>query len=88
MVVDYRRLNAVMRKDRYPLPHINDLLERLGKASIFTKIDLRNAYHLLRIKEGDEWKTAFRTRYGSFEFLVMPFSLTNVCYERENEDVV
>ena len=66
-----------MRKDRYPLLHINDLLERLGKASIFTKIDLRNAYHLLRIKEGDEWKTAFRTRYSSFDFLVMPFGLTN-----------
>ena len=77
MVVDYRRLNAVMRKDRYPLPHINDLLEHLGKASIFTKIDLQNAYHLLHIKQGDEWKTAFRTRYGSFEFLIMPFSLTN-----------
>ena len=60
-----------------PLPRINDLLERLGKASVFTKIDLRNAYHLLRIKDGDEWKTAFRTRYGSFEFLVMPFGLTN-----------
>ena len=77
MVVDYRRLNAVSRKDRYPLPRINDLLERLGRASVFTKIDLRNAYHLLRIKEGDEWKTAFRSRYGSFEFLVMPFGLTN-----------
>jgi hypothetical protein len=77
MVMDYRRLNTVTRKDRYPIPHINDLLERLGKASIFTKIDLRNAYHLLRIKEGDEWKTAFQTRYGSFEFLIMPFGLTN-----------
>jgi hypothetical protein len=77
MVVDYRRLNTATRKDRYPLPHINDLLERLGKASVFTKIDLRNAYHLLRIRDGDEWKTAFRTRYGSFEFLVMPFGLTN-----------
>jgi hypothetical protein len=77
MVVDYRKLNSATRKDRYPLPRINDLLERLGKACVFTKIDLRNAYHLLRIKEGDEWKTAFRTRYGSFEFLVMPFGLTN-----------
>jgi hypothetical protein len=77
MVMDYHRLNAIMRKDQYPIPHINNLLERLGKASIFTKIDLRNAYHLLCIKEGDEWKTAFQTRYGSFKFLVMPFSLTN-----------
>ena len=77
MVVDYRKLNNVTRKDRYPLPRINDLIDRLGNASVFTKIDLRNAYHLLRIKEGDEWKTAFRTRYGSFEFRVMPFGLTN-----------
>ena len=64
MVVDYRKLNAATRKDRYPLPRINDLLERLGKASVFTKIDLRNAYHLLRIREGDEWKTAFCTHSG------------------------
>ena len=77
MVVDYRRLNTAMRKDRYPLPRINDLLEQLGKASVFTKINLRNAYHLLRIRDRDEWKTAFRTCYGSFKFLVMPFGLTN-----------
>jgi hypothetical protein len=77
MVVDYRKLNTVTQKDQYPLPHINNLLEQLGKAMVFTKIDLWNAYHLLRIKEGDEWKTAFHTHYGSFEFLVMPFGLTN-----------
>jgi hypothetical protein len=77
MVMDYRRLNAITQKDRYPIPRIINLLEHLGKASIFMKIDLRNAYHLLRIKEGDEWKTAFRTRYSSFKFLVMPFGLTN-----------
>ena len=77
MVMDYRRLNSATWKDRYPLPRINDLLERLGKASVFTKINLCNAYHLLRIRDGDEWKTAFRTCYGSFEFLVMPFGLTN-----------
>ena len=77
MVVDYRKLNSMMRKDHYLLPRINDLIERLGKASIFTKIDLPNAYHLLRIKEGDEWKTTFRSHYGSFEFLVMLFGLTN-----------
>src|SRR5271170_7685733 len=77
MVVDYRKLNRVTRKDRYPIPRINDLIERLGNASVFSKIDLRNAYHLLRVKEGDEWKTAFRTRYGSYEFCVMPFGLTN-----------
>jgi hypothetical protein len=78
MVMDYRRLNTVTRKDWYPILHINDLLECLGKVSVFTKIDLQNAYHLLCIKEGDEWKTAFQTHYGSFEFLVMPFGLTNV----------
>src|SRR5271169_5812645 len=77
MVVDYRKLNRVTRKDRYPIPRINDLIERLGNVSVFSKIDLRNAYHLLRVKEGDEWKTAFRTRYGSYEFCVMPFGLTN-----------
>ena len=77
MVVDYQRLNTATWKDQYLLPRINDLLERLGKVSIFTKIDLRNAYHLLCIKDRDEWKTAFRTRYGSFEFLIMPFGLTN-----------
>ena len=77
MVVDCRRLNTAMQKDRYPLPRINDLLEQLGKASVFTKIDPCNAYHLLRIKDRDEWKTAFCTCYGSFEFLVMPFGLTN-----------
>jgi hypothetical protein len=77
MVMDYRRLNTITQKDRYPIPRINDLLEHLGKVSIFTKIDLQNAYHLLHIKEGDEWKMAFWTRYGSFEFLIMPFGLTN-----------
>jgi hypothetical protein len=66
-----------MQKDWYPIPHINDLLERLGKASVFTKIDLQNAYHLLHIKEGDKWKMAFHMHYGSFEFLIMPFGLTN-----------
>jgi hypothetical protein len=52
-------------------------LEQLGSAKIFTKIDLRGAYNLVRVKEGDEWKTTFRTRYGHFEYLIMPFGLTN-----------
>ena len=65
------------KKNRYPLPLISGLLEQLGRARIFTKIDLRGAYNLVRIKEGDEWKTAFRTRYGHFEYNVMPFGLTN-----------
>jgi hypothetical protein len=77
MCVDYRGLNKVTKKNRYPLPLISGLLEQLGRAKIFTKIDLRGAYNLVRIKEGDEWKTTFRTRYGHFEYNVMPFGLTN-----------
>ena len=64
-------------KNRYPLPLISGLLNQLGQAKIYTKIDLRGAYNLVRVKEGDEWKIAFRTRYGHFECLIMPFGLTN-----------
>ena len=77
LCVDFRGLNKVTHKDRYPLPLTKDLLDVPGKAWIYTKLDLRHAYHLVRIAEGDEWKTAFRTRYGSFEWCVMPFGLTN-----------
>ena len=77
LCVDYRGLNSVTIKNRYPLPLISEILDRVQGASIFTKIDLKNAYHLIRIKEGDEWKTAFRTRFGLFEYQVMPFGLTN-----------
>ena len=77
LCVDYRRLNSITVKNRYPLPLISDLLDRLKHASVFSKIDLRGAYNLLRIAEGDEWKTAFRTPYGLFEYKVMPFGLTN-----------
>jgi transposase InsO family protein len=77
MCIDYRQLNLRTKKNKYPLPPINFLLERLAGAKVFTKIDLRGAYHLLRIAAGHEWKTTFRCRYGSFEFLVMPFGLTN-----------
>jgi len=75
--VDFRGLNKVSKKDRYPLPLISDLLDSPSHAKIYTKIDLRHAYHLVRIAPGDEWKTAFRTQYGSYEWLVMPFGLTN-----------
>ena len=77
LCVDYRALNSHTVKNRCPLPLISETLDRLRKAKIFTKLDLKNAYHRIRIKEGDEWKTAFRTRYGHFEYLVMPFGLSN-----------
>jgi hypothetical protein len=77
LCMDYRKLNKITKKDRYPLPLISDLLDALQKARTYTKIDLRHAYHLVRIAEGEEWKTAFHTRYGSFEWLVMPFGLSN-----------
>jgi hypothetical protein len=75
--MDYRGLNKVTIKNRYPLLLISGLFDQLGQAKIHTKIDLCGAYNLVRIKEGDEWKTAFRTRYGHFEYNVMPFGLTN-----------
>jgi len=77
LCVDFRGLNKISKKDRYPLPLISDLLDSPGKARIYTKIDLRHAYHLVCIWEGDKWKTTFRTKYGSFEWLVMPFGLSN-----------
>ena len=77
LVVDYRGLNKVTIRNRYALPLISSLLERVNGAKFFTKIDLRGAYNLVRIRPGDEWKTAFRTRYGHFEYTVMPFGLTN-----------
>jgi hypothetical protein len=77
LCIDYRGLNEVTIKNRYPLPLIQDTIDRLKDAKYFTKIDLRGAYNLIRIKKGDEWKTAFRTRYGHFEYQVMPFGLTN-----------
>src|SRR5882762_2720090 len=89
LCVDFRGLNKITKKDRYPLPLITDLLDSSGKARIYTKIDLQHAYHLVRIAEGDEWKTAFRTRYGSFEWQVMPFGLTNspAAFQRFMNDI-
>jgi transposase InsO family protein len=77
LCVDYRKLNSITVKNRYPLPLITEILGRLTNSKIFTKIDLRGAYSLVRMKESDQWKTAFRTRYGHFEYRVMPFGLTN-----------
>ena len=77
LCVYYKKLNAVTVRNSFPLPLINDIIERVNGANYFTKLDLRSAYNLIRIREGDEYKTAFRTKYGHYEYLVMPFGLTN-----------
>jgi len=77
LCVDYRGLNAITIPNRYPLPLMQELQDRVQGAQWFTKMDLKNGFNLIRIQEGDEWKTAFRTRYGLYEFQVMPFGLTN-----------
>lgn len=74
--VDYRSLNAITKKDRYPLPLIKETFRSLTNACWLTKIDVSAAFHRIRVKKGDEWKTAFQTRFGLYEWLVMPFGLT------------
>ena len=77
LCIEYRQLNKVTIKNRYPLPRIDDLFDQLRGARVYYKIDLRTGYHQLRVKEADIPKTEFRTWYGHFEFIVMLFGLTN-----------
>ncbi len=83
-VTDYKPINAITVKNQYPLPNINHLLLQLQRGKIFSKIDLRGAYNLVRVAEGHEWATAFRTKWGMFKWLVMPFGLSNApaCFQQ------
>jgi len=77
LCIDYRVLNKITIPNRYPLPLIQELQDRLQGAQWFTKLDLKNGFHLIRVRKGDKWKTEFRIQYRLFEFQVMPFGLTN-----------
>jgi transposase InsO family protein len=88
--IDYRKLNSMTRKDQYPLPLIEETLARLGKARVFTKLDIRQAFHRIRVDQDSEELTTFRTRYGSYKCKVLPFGLTNgpATYQRYMNDVL
>jgi hypothetical protein len=78
LCIDFRKLDKIIFKNKYHFPRIDDLFDQLKGAKIFSKIDLRSGYHQVRIREEDTSKTSFRTRYGQYEFVVVPFGLTNV----------
>jgi hypothetical protein len=77
LYVDYRALNKLTVKNRHALPLIDETINRLSGTKIYIKLDLKNAYHRIRIKANNKWKIAFRTRYGHFKYIIMPFGLTN-----------
>ena len=77
LVVDYRVLNAIIIKDSYPIPLMTTLMGQTQDSTWFTKLDLKNGFNLIRVKEGDEWKTAFTIRYSMYGYKVMPFGLAN-----------
>ena len=88
--VDYRALNAITLDDAYPIPNINELLNEISHCNLFTQLDMPDAYHLVRVKEGDEWKTAFRTRSGQYQYKVISFGLKNAppVFERFIESIL